>query len=116
MRMQRKRRKGGRTRRQHSELDWFAEDPWAETEGPAAPLSLTDWQQDLAYLSEDDLGDVESSGDEDWGEDEDGVRTTTTIGVQSGRGVAPLAVLERWRPRRLIQAKLRVRSALPLSE
>ncbi|MGB5266483.1 MAG: hypothetical protein WBN30_07845 [Polyangiales bacterium] len=71
MRLQRKRRKGGRTRRQHSELDWFAEDPWAETEGAAAPLSLTDWQQDLAYFSEDDLGDVESSGDDDWGEDED---------------------------------------------
>ncbi len=71
MRLQRKRRKGGRTRRQHSELDWFAEDPWAETEGPAAPLSLKDWQQDLAFLSEDDLGDVESSGDEEWGEDED---------------------------------------------
>ncbi|MGB5502672.1 MAG: hypothetical protein WBM75_09760 [Polyangiales bacterium] len=71
MRLQRKRRKGGRTRRQHRELDWFAEDPWAEAEGPVAPLSLKDWQQDLAFLSEDDLGDAESSGDEEWGEDED---------------------------------------------
>jgi hypothetical protein len=70
MRMRRETRKVGRIRRRHSELDWFAEDPWAETQSPAAPLSLEDWQQDFADLSENDLSDAESSGDEEWDADE----------------------------------------------
>jgi hypothetical protein len=31
---------------------------------------LEDWQQDFADLSENDLSDAESSGDEEWDEDE----------------------------------------------
>jgi hypothetical protein len=67
--MQRNRRKGGRIRRHRSELDWFAEDPWAETDGPAATLSFDDWQQGFEDLIENDLDDVDLSEDEESDED-----------------------------------------------
>lgn len=72
MRMHREKRRGGRIRRHRSELDWFAEDPWAEPEGPAAAQSLEDWSEDFEDLIRNDLDDVDSSEDEESDEDEYG--------------------------------------------
>ena len=72
MRTHRERRKGGRIRRHRSELDWFAEDPWAETEGPAATRSLEDLHEDFDDPIEKELDDVDLSEDEESDDDEYG--------------------------------------------
>lgn len=65
MPMRSNRMKRGRIRRRRSELDWFAEDPWAEP-GPAAREDKQDeWDAGLMGLrDEDDWRDDDYDG---WG-------------------------------------------------
>jgi len=58
--------KRGRIRRRLGELDWFAEDPWAEPDSSA-------WEHEQnarnAELS-DSVGEYVSAEDDAWGDDE----------------------------------------------
>ena len=61
MPMRSDRMKRGRIRRRHSELDWFAEDPWAEPNPPAA------WKDKQDELDFESLG---WSDDDEYHEDD----------------------------------------------
>lgn len=59
------RTKGGKTRNRGSEMDWFAEDPWADPESEAAfEAAELDWSPDSWGSTDEDL-DASSSEDED---------------------------------------------------
>lgn len=53
MPMRSDRLKRGRIRRRRSELDWFAEDPWAEPESAAQEDKQDGWDSGLMGLSDD---------------------------------------------------------------
>lgn len=65
MSMRSDRMKRGRIRRRRSELDWFAEDPWAE-EVPAAESDPADW----AWEDEQAAGLLGASDEDEWSQDE----------------------------------------------
>lgn len=65
MPMRSNRMKRGRIRRRRSELDWFAEDPWAEPDPAAREDKQDEWDAGLMGLSdEDDWRDEDYDG---WG-------------------------------------------------
>ncbi|MGB8332579.1 MAG: hypothetical protein WCE62_20815 [Polyangiales bacterium] len=60
------RMKRGRIRRSSGDLDWFAEDPWAEPGSEMLDESVDDWDLDsLEATDEEDTG----LGDDDEGDD-----------------------------------------------
>lgn len=65
MRMRSDRMKRGRIRRRRSELDWFAEDPWAEPDPAAREDEQDEWDAGLIGLSDDD-----DWRDNDWRDDD----------------------------------------------
>ena len=79
MPMRTQRTKGGRNRNRSSEMDWFAEDPWADPESEAAfEAAELDWSPDAWGSTEEDLeasdsddedrySDEEVADDDDWG-------------------------------------------------
>jgi hypothetical protein len=70
MPMQNDRRKPSRARRYRSELDWFAEDPWAEPEQQA---SEDDWDEQIPNLwawNEDDLDEGDWNERDEWNEED----------------------------------------------
>ena len=66
MPMRSDRMKRGRIRRRHSELDWFAEDPWAELDSAAWEEKQDQWDAGLLGSSDED-----ACGDEDEWRDDD---------------------------------------------
>lgn len=71
MPMRSDRTKRDRIRRHRSELDWFAEDPWAEPNRPPAEYSLNDWHPGAWGSDEGDLDDEGWKGEDEWNEDSD---------------------------------------------
>jgi len=68
--------RGDRTKRdrdrRHSELDWFAEDPWSDPDLASLEDSQDDWDPELWGTSDEALDDWdESEEDEESDEDED---------------------------------------------
>lgn len=63
--------KRGRIRRRRSEIDWFAEDPWAEPDASAWEDEQDEWNADLSESFEEDVSADDDAGDNDeyegWG-------------------------------------------------
>lgn len=65
----------GRSQRHGSELDWFAEDPWADPDRPSSEDSSDDWESGLVASDDDSFIDgfwAEEDGEpeddlDDWG-------------------------------------------------
>jgi len=58
--------KRGPARRPRSELDWFAEDPWAERDSSAREDEQDEWNDGLT----ESVGHNVATDDDEWGDDE----------------------------------------------
>jgi hypothetical protein len=61
-------RRRGRSRADRSQLDWFGEDPWAETETQAHLADEERWHPDLWELDDEDDFSSEDA-EEEWTDD-----------------------------------------------